>query len=118
MNDSTARNVIHSTLTDLGRYAKASSPTMTAFQGLHHAVLTESDGGLDTLHKELIALAIGVIQGCSGCIHLHAAAALKAGATQAQLLSTLDVAILMGGGPASIRAAETLQVINQLETAS
>lgn len=117
MNDSAARNAIRSTLTDLGRYAKSSSPTMTAFQGLHHAVLSNTEGGLDALHKELIALAIGVIQGCSGCIHLHAAAALKAGATSAQLLSALDVAILMGGGPASIRAAEALRVIEQLQAA-
>jgi AhpD family alkylhydroperoxidase len=59
------------------------------------------DGGL----KELIALAIGVVQGCDGCIASHARSAVKAGATKEQAAEVLGVAILMNGGPATIYGA-------------
>lgn len=59
------------------------------------------DGGI----KELIALAIGVVQGCDGCIASHARGAVRAGATREQAAEVLGVAILMNGGPATIYGA-------------
>jgi len=41
-------------------------------------------GELDTLTKELIALAIGVVHGCDGCIASHARAEAEAGASKQQ----------------------------------
>jgi AhpD family alkylhydroperoxidase len=49
------------------------------FAELHHAAFEK--GALDTRTKELIALAIGVVEGCDGCIASHAQAAVRAGAT-------------------------------------
>ena len=49
------------------------------FAELSTAALT--DGALSRGVKELIALAIGVVEGCDGCIASHAKAAARAGAT-------------------------------------
>jgi AhpD family alkylhydroperoxidase len=67
------------------------------------------DGGL----KELIALAIGVVQGCDGCIASHAQGAVRAGATREQAAEVLGVAILMNGGPATIYAARAYTAFNE-----
>jgi AhpD family alkylhydroperoxidase len=59
-------------------------------------------GNLDRSVKELIALAIGVVQGCDGCIASHAHAAVKAGVTKQQAAEAIGVTFLMHGGPATI----------------
>ncbi len=59
-------------------------------------------------NKELIALAIGVTQRCSGCIGFHTKALQKLGATRQELEEMLGIAVYMGGGPALMYAAETL----------
>jgi AhpD family alkylhydroperoxidase len=71
------------------------------------------DGGL----KELIALAIGVVQGCDGCIASHARSAVKAGATKDQAAEVLGVAILMNGGPATIYAARAYTAFTEFADA-
>src|SRR3954464_968573 len=50
------------------------------FRALHQASFAE--GSLDVRTKELIALAIGVVEGCDGCIASHAQAAAPGGAAQ------------------------------------
>lgn len=49
------------------------------FVALGDAALT--DGALSRKVKELVALAIAVVQGCDGCVASHAQAAVRAGAT-------------------------------------
>jgi AhpD family alkylhydroperoxidase len=61
-------------------------------------------GELDTMTKELIALAIGV-HGCDGCIASHARAAAEAGASKQQTADAIGVTLLMHGGPATIYGA-------------
>jgi AhpD family alkylhydroperoxidase len=70
------------------------------FRELHGAALR--DGALDAKTKELIALAIAVVEGCDGCMASHAQAAARAGATRAEAADAIGVAFLMRGGPASI----------------
>lgn len=70
------------------------------FGELHHAAF--ADGALDTKTKELIALAIGVVEGCDGCIASHAQAAAFAGATRQEAAEAIGVTFLMKGGPATI----------------
>lgn len=70
------------------------------FRELHHAAL--SPGALDVKTKELIALAIGVVEGCDGCIASHAQGAVKAGATRQEAAEAIGVTFLMQGGPATI----------------
>ena len=62
-------------------------------------------GNLDPSVKELIALAIGVVQGCDGCIASHAHTAVKAGVTKRQAAEAIGVTFLMDGGPATIYGA-------------
>ncbi|MGW0005431.1 carboxymuconolactone decarboxylase family protein [Nocardia grenadensis] len=62
-------------------------------------------GALDRKTKELIALAIGVVEGCDGCIASHGRAAAHAGATRAEAAEAIGVTFLMGGGPATIHGA-------------
>jgi AhpD family alkylhydroperoxidase len=62
-------------------------------------------GAVDTAIKELVAVAIGVVDGCDGCIATHARNAVKAGATPEQAAEVIGVAIMMKGGPATIYGA-------------
>lgn len=70
------------------------------FGALHHAAFAE--GALDTKAKELIALAIAVVEGCDGCIASHAEAVVRAGATRQEAAEAIGVTFLMNGGPATI----------------
>ena len=70
------------------------------FGELHQAAFAA--GALDTRMKELIALAIGVVEGCDGCIASHAQAAARAGATKQEAAEAIGVTFLMKGGPATI----------------
>lgn len=62
-------------------------------------------GALDTKIKELIAMTIGVVHGCDGCIASHARGAARAGATKQEAAEAIGVSIMMHGGPATIYGA-------------
>ena len=64
-----------------------------------------ADGALDKRTKELIALAIGVVEGCDGCVASHGQAAARAGATKQEVAEAIGVTFLMHGGPATIHGA-------------
>ena len=97
----------------MGTYGEASPKVMKSFMSLHHAA--GSDGVLDAKTKELIALSIGVVVRCNGCIAFHVHDALKAGATREEIIEALDVAVLMGGGPALMYVLEALEALEQFE---
>jgi AhpD family alkylhydroperoxidase len=73
------------------------------FAALSSAAFTE--GALSRKVKELIALAIGVVEGCDGCIAAHAKGAADAGATPQEAAEAIGVTFLMHGGPATIHGA-------------
>lgn len=73
------------------------------FSEMSNAVLTS--GALDKKVKELIAMAIGVVHGCDGCIASHAQGAARAGASKPEAAEAIGVSILMHGGPATIYGA-------------
>ncbi len=77
--------------------AGASPKMMQAFMKMHH--LGTQDGALLTKHKELVALGIGIHARCEGCILAHIKGALDAGATNDEIVETIEVALYMGGGP-------------------
>lgn len=87
--------------------------TMKAFSNLHQAGI--ADGALSKTTKELIALGIAITVRCDGCIAFHVHDALKAGATQAEIVETIGVAIMMGGGPSVVYGCEALAALNQFE---
>lgn len=84
----------------------AQPAAMQAFGQLARAAM--AGGALSEKHKELMALAIGITQHCSGCIGFHVKALRRIGATPAELEETLAVCVYMGGGPALMYAAEAL----------
>jgi len=99
-------------LTQLGRELPG---PMTGFARLHKKAV--EDGALSAKTKELMALAVSIAARCEGCIAYHVRDAVKAGATRQELLETIGVAIMMGGGPASMYAAHALDAIEQFMAA-
>ncbi|MDP1654576.1 MAG: carboxymuconolactone decarboxylase family protein [Hylemonella sp.] len=91
----------------LAPFRKAQPDAMAGFGQLARASMAE--GALSTKHKELMALAIGVTQRCSGCIGFHVKALHKLGCTRAELEEMLAVCVYMGGGPALMYAAEAIK---------
>jgi AhpD family alkylhydroperoxidase len=70
-------------------------------------------GALSELHKELIALAIGVAGHCEGCIGFHAKALARLKAPRDQVMEALTVAVYMGGGPSLMYAAEAVHAFEE-----
>jgi AhpD family alkylhydroperoxidase len=98
--DGYGKAVLHA-LNPLHRDLRGAVPEVyDGFRELHHAAL--EPGALETKTKELIALAIGVIEGCDGCIAAHARGAARAGASKEEAAEAIGVTFLMGGGPATI----------------
>ena len=86
---------------------KAQPDAMQAFGQLARAAMTE--GAISAKHKELMALAIGITQHCSGCIGFHVKALHKLQCTRTELEEMLSVCVYMGGGPALMYTAEALK---------
>lgn len=97
------------------RLSKELKGPMAGFTQLHAKSMTE--GALNTKVKELMALAIAICVRCDGCVAYHVHDALRAGATRAEILETIGVAIMMGGGPATIYGCEAFEALDQFETA-
>lgn len=93
--------------TCLAPFRKTQPDAMAGFGQLARASM--ADGTVSAKHKELIALAIGVTQRCSGCIGFHVKALHKLGCTRAELEEMLAVCVYMGGGPALMYAAEAIK---------
>jgi AhpD family alkylhydroperoxidase len=72
------------------------------FLALYRDAMT--DGAVPARLKEAAALAMSVLVGCDGCIASHARSAARAGASPAEVAELLGVALVMGGGPASMEA--------------
>ena len=75
-------------------------------------------GALDPKTKELIALAIGIDTRCDGCIGFHAKAALRHGATRAEVAETVAMCVYMGGGPSLMYGAKALAAYDELAAAT
>ena len=74
-------------------------------------------GALSEIHKELIALAIGVAGHCDGCIGFHAKSLVRLGAKREELMEALAVAVYMGGGPSLMYAAEAVHAYDEFAAA-
>jgi AhpD family alkylhydroperoxidase len=72
-----------------------------------------SDGALSAKVKELMAMAIGIVHGCDGCIASHAKGAVRAGATTQEAAEAIGVSILMHGGPATIYGARAFSAYTE-----
>ena len=98
--------------TKLREVNKLIPETTAAFGGLSKAV--KDNGTLDLKTKEFIALAIAVSERCEPCIGFHVEALMRAGGTREELADVLSMNIQMGGGPALMYAAKTLEAWDQM----
>jgi AhpD family alkylhydroperoxidase len=96
----------------LGPFRKSQSQAMLGFGQLAKASMAE--GAISAKHKELIALAIGITQHCSGCGGFHVKALRHLGCTRDELEEMLTICVYMGGGPALMYSAEALKAWDTL----
>jgi AhpD family alkylhydroperoxidase len=96
----------------IGELGKRAPGPVSGFARTHASAITP--GALDRHVKELMALAIAICVHCRGCIAYHIHDALDAGATREQVLETIGVAVMMGGGPALVYGAEALDALDEL----
>ncbi|MBJ2175655.1 carboxymuconolactone decarboxylase family protein [Aureibaculum sp. A20] len=102
----------YSNLTKLMGELGAEMPeVMGGFNTLHEASIKE--GVLSSKNKELIALGIAITVRCDGCIAFHVHDALSAGASSEEIMETIGVAILMGGGPALVYGCQAMEALSQ-----
>ena len=90
---------------------EAQPEAMAGFSALSKGAMKA--GALSELHKELIALAIGVAGHCDGCIGFHAKALARLKAPRDQVTEALAVAVYMGGGPSLMYAAEAVHAFEE-----
>jgi len=98
--------LIHNISLSMGSLRKAQPEAMQGFGQLAKAAM--GAGAISETHKELMALAIGITQHCSGCIGFHVKALRRLGCTREELDEMLAVCVYMGGGPALMYASETI----------
>jgi AhpD family alkylhydroperoxidase len=106
------REVTSDLSTYVAELRKAIPDVMGEFAKLGQAA--KRDGALDGKTKELIALALGVVAHCDGCIGFHMKALIQARATHEEVAEALGMAIYMGGGPSVMYAADALRAFDQL----
>jgi AhpD family alkylhydroperoxidase len=92
------------------RYDEALPTAMSIYSSFRKEVY--KDGALSQKTKRLIALAAGLQAGCIRCVIGQTKDAVKAGATKAEILEAVSVAVVMGGTAVS---AETWRVVRALE---
>ena len=92
----------------IGAFTKASPDLFAGFSMVNKAA-TKS-GSFSAAQKELMAVALAVVQGCEDCIVFHVDGAIRHGADERALVEALEVAVEMGGGPAVMYAGKALEV--------
>jgi AhpD family alkylhydroperoxidase len=83
----------------------------------HLSMAQGSNGALDAKTRELIALAVAVTTRCDGCISSHAAAAAKAGATEAEVSDALGTAIALNAGAAYVYSLHAMEAFGEFKNA-
>ncbi|MBU5360403.1 carboxymuconolactone decarboxylase family protein [Enterococcus raffinosus] len=101
---------------DLARTHSALRRNTSEMMGKFHEVADEAlkEKHLSTKIKELMAVGIAVSVRCESCIMGYVRDAIKAGATLEEIGETVEVAILMGGGPSTAYGAKALSVAEYL----
>lgn len=94
-------------------FAEANPQMLSAYRALNAA--QGATGTLDAKTRELIALAVAVTTRCEGCIGSHAMAAVKAGATEAEVSEALGTAIAMNAGAAYVYSLRVMEAFNQFK---
>ncbi|MBS0381121.1 MAG: carboxymuconolactone decarboxylase family protein [Proteobacteria bacterium] len=101
---------------DIANKRKQLAPTqLEAFQNFSKAVF--ADGALPAVTKQLIAVAVAHTTQCPYCIKGHTRGALRAGATEQQIMEAIWVAAEMRAGGAYAHSALAIDVMQHAHTA-
>jgi AhpD family alkylhydroperoxidase len=96
------------------RLVALKSKVYESFLQMEKAACT--DGALPKKTKELIAIGISVLMDCESCMQWHIDQAAASGATQQEILETVEVAIEMGAGRVTVSARFALDVMERAFT--
>jgi len=101
---------------ETGKYKDKLQQELPDVTAAHNAFRGEvyKDGALSHKFKRLIALAIALRAGCTRCIIAQTKLAVEAGATKAEVLEAVSVAIYMGGSPAMGWSWRVVKVLEEL----
>jgi AhpD family alkylhydroperoxidase len=72
---------------------------------------TYTDGVLSEKQKELIAIGIAVVINCESCMEWHIKQAIDDGATEDEIIESIEVGIEMSGGPGTASARFAMNVL-------
>jgi AhpD family alkylhydroperoxidase len=93
-------------LSGVGEIGRISPDIMKGYQTLGGAA--GKTGLLGAKVNELIALAVAVTVRCDGCIAVHTAAAIRAGATREEVAEALGTAAAVNAGAALVYSARVM----------
>lgn len=82
---------------------------------LNYVETAEKADTLDTKTKEMMSLAIGVVLRCDHCIKWHTDACIEAGVSEEEFKDALEIAVVMGGGPALAYATEAYKIYKEMK---
>jgi AhpD family alkylhydroperoxidase len=107
-------------LEEIARTRKKSHARLVALKSKVYAAFLDlqkvayEDGALAKKYKELTAVGISVAIDCESCMQWHIEQAAAAGASFEEILEAIEVAIEMGGGPATVSARFALEVLDSV----
>lgn len=96
----------------IGKIGKLNPDVVKGYAGISNAKVENPQ--LSAKTRELIALAVAVTVRCDGCIVVHTEAAKKQGATQAEIMEALGVAVAVNAGAALVYSARTMDAFENL----
>lgn len=96
----------------IGKLIEDNSEVGKSFMLMRQSALKSE--ALSSKEKELMALAISIAIRCEGCIACHVDGSLKQGATEEEIMETIEVAIVMGGGPSITYGEKAYQAMKEM----
>ncbi|MGC8559359.1 MAG: carboxymuconolactone decarboxylase family protein [Phycisphaerae bacterium] len=109
---SDAQSIYPPATPDIARHRRQLSPgPAEAFKNFSQAVFAA--GALDAMTKQIIAVAVAHVTQCPYCIRSHTAGALRAGATESQIMEAIWVAAEMRAGGAYAHSALAIDTMAQ-----
>lgn len=76
---------------------------------------TKEESAIPTKYKELMQLAIVLVQHCRPCINLHTQICLSVGCSREEILDAANVALAMGGGPVFEYIGYLMQALDEFK---
>jgi len=95
------------------RYRRQAGEAADAFMQFWRK--TKEESTVPTKYKELMQLAIVLVQHCRPCINLHTQICVQVGCTRAEILDAANIALAMGGGPVFEYIGYLMQALDEFD---